>query len=138
MTNLGSIRESIYKESEAIKMDDWITFRQQVQPQLHISKQSSRPKSSTKMYRGGRNFEGLYIQSTDRELKDEMHLLYHGGSPVNNFNFADNFKALPMSIAKITFKNDLNKTKAKCNLSKKNKVCIPKIKLMNYDIPLTL
>ena len=137
VTNLGMIRESIDKESEVLNSNNWITFGIQGKPNW-CSKRSSRPRSSRKASRGGRNFEGLYVQSTDRELKDEMNLLYQGGSPVHNFDFGDNFRALPMSIAKITFKHEVNTTKAKFNFKKNKKSLIPKVKLMNYDIPLTL
>lgn len=50
-----------------------------------------------------------------------MNLLYQGGSPVNNIDFGDNFKALPMSIAKITFKHDINANKTKLNFKKSEK-----------------
>lgn len=57
-----------------------------------------------------RDFEGLYIHSSENFLNNDMNYLYQGGTPVGISGFQEQFKALPLSVAKINFKTEV-KTK---------------------------
>ena len=75
---------------------------------MFIFRRISSPRSKR-----GRNFEGLYIQSTEKCLNDDMHMLYQGGTPINFSDDNDKYKALPLSIAKINFNSEIKPAKYK-------------------------
>lgn len=89
----------------------------------HISKRTPRgyERACKKdMHRGvsqqsrHHNFEGLYL-SSDREFHQEPNLLYQGGTPCNEMTFKEHYKALPLSVAKINFKQEIHPHHIKLN-----------------------
>lgn len=54
-----------------------------------------------------RDFEGLYIHSSENFLNNDMNYLYQGGTPVGISGFEDRYRALPLSVAKINFKTEV-------------------------------
>jgi hypothetical protein len=95
---------------------------------------NSYTKSKSHMNRYHRNFEGLYLHNTDREFDREPHLLYQGGSPVNKCKFEDNYKALPLSVAKINFKHESKHLSIKLKKQHSDKM-IPTSKIISYNNP---
>ena len=69
-------------------------------------------KTANSESKHGRNFKGLYIQSTEKDnFREEMDILYQGGTPVNFDQPNENYKPLPLSIAKLNFHSDIKPAK---------------------------
>jgi hypothetical protein len=71
----------------------------------HYKSTRSSPNHNQKCKSPKRNFEGLYIHSSERLVNENVNDLYQGGTPVGEFR--DQYKALPLSVAKINFKTDV-------------------------------
>lgn len=99
------IRENIEKESRD-KSSKKIKIILETPKNSNMNKKGKRVHSQTKPSNHGRNFEGLYFQSSDNYLNSDMHYLYQGGTPINDSRENQNYKPLPLSIAKINFQSE--------------------------------
>lgn len=103
-TSLNMIKEcmdKIIKQSNKTKITLNTNLKQSpITPKLALNQ-----KPCFKDSKWGRDLENLYIHRADKDLAHEMHLLYQGGSPLCAPENSQNFKALPLSVAKINFKH---------------------------------
>uniref|UniRef100_A0A7S3P1B2 Uncharacterized protein n=1 Tax=Euplotes crassus TaxID=5936 RepID=A0A7S3P1B2_EUPCR len=105
------IRESIEKESRE-KSSKSIKIVLETPKNSSIpSRRKKRVRSHQKPASHGRNFEGLYFQSSENYLNNDMHFLYQGGTPINEVEENENYKPVPLSVAKINFRSEIRPVK---------------------------
>ncbi|CAI2367323.1 unnamed protein product [Moneuplotes crassus] len=111
-TNLAIIRESIEKESQGITSNEVNTIMKPSRTSNLPNKRKKRAQSQGKPSLCGRDFEGLYLQSSENYLNNDMHFLYQGGTPINMPEEKNNCKPLPLAVAKINFQSEIKPTKS--------------------------
>lgn len=128
------IRENLLKEEELFQPVSRIVLQTPREKVVNKELKIGRSKSYQKPAKKGRNFEGLYLESTDRWLEDETHLLYHGGSPVFQEKQQENYKALPLTVAKINFKHEIKRSKELKNPKTYRDNFVPFMNVFGYEM----
>ena len=119
--NLGMIKETADKGLKLLENKERITLKTPAQSNYYKTKHN-RPLTSRNYVNTGHKLEDFDWQASENDFKDDANLLYQGGTFWGQYDTNDNFRALPLSVAEITFKNKNDKSRTQTNFNKDNRL----------------